>query len=77
MHICTVIKIKDAVLVNKPKQYVSKQDLDDDSNGAQLTSFGIKSRTKEKANENERSPCVCRFIKKRNSVGAVASVAQM
>ena len=38
--------------------YVFKQDLDDDSDRAHLTSFGIEFQTEEEANENERSPSV-------------------
>ena len=36
--------------------YVFKRDLDDDSDGAHLTSFGIEFQTEEEANEKERSP---------------------
>ena len=35
-----------------------KQDLDDDSDGAHLTSFGIEFQTEEETKENERSPSV-------------------
>ena len=35
-----------------------KRDLDDDSDGAHLTSFGIEFQTEEEAKENERSPSV-------------------
>ena len=38
--------------------YVFKRDLNDDSDGAQLTSFGIEFHTEEEAKENERSPSV-------------------
>ena len=38
--------------------YVFKQDLNDDSDGARLTSFGIEFQTEEEAKENERSPSV-------------------
>ena len=38
--------------------YVFKRDLDDDSDGAHLASFGIEFKTEEEAKENERSPCV-------------------
>ena len=38
--------------------YVFKQDLDDDSDGAHLTSFGIEFQTEEETKENERSPSV-------------------
>ena len=43
-----------SVFVNrKKKKYVYKRDLDDDSDGAHLTSFGIEFQTEEKAKENE------------------------
>ena len=35
-----------------------KRDLDDGSDGAHLTSFGIEFHTEEEAKENERSPSV-------------------
>ena len=35
-----------------------KRDLDDDSDGAHLTSYAIEFQTGEEAKENERSPCV-------------------
>ena len=38
--------------------YFLKRDLDDDSNGAHLTSFGIEFETEEEANEYKRSPSV-------------------
>ena len=47
-----------SVFVNWTKQYVFKRDLDDDSDGAHLTSFGIEFQTEEEAKENERSPSV-------------------
>ena len=37
--------------------YVFKRDINDDSDGAHLTSFGIEFQTEE-ARENERSPSV-------------------
>ena len=37
---------------------VFKRVLDDDSDGAHLTSFGIEFQTEEEAKENERSPSV-------------------
>ena len=39
-------------------KYVFKLDLDDDSDGAHLTSSGIEFQTEEEAKENERSPSV-------------------
>ena len=38
--------------------YIFKRDLNDDSDGAHLTSFGIEFQTEEEAKENERSPSV-------------------
>ena len=38
--------------------YVFKRGLDDDSDWAHLTSFGIEFQTEEEAKENERSPSV-------------------
>ena len=38
--------------------YVFKFDLDDDSDGAHLTSFGIEFQTEEEASGNELSPSV-------------------
>ena len=43
--------------LNKKKN-IFKRDLDDDSDGAHLTSFGIEFQTEEEAKENERSPNV-------------------
>ena len=45
-------------LQTEQNQYVFKQDLNDDSDGAHLTSFGIEFQTEEEAKENERSPSV-------------------
>ena len=39
-------------------KYVFKRDLNDESDGAHLTSFGIEFQTEEEAKENERSPSV-------------------
>ena len=58
MQICTVIKDKVQSLQNKRNKYVFKRDIDDDSDGAHLTSFGIEFQTEEEAKENERSPRV-------------------
>ena len=43
-------------------KHVLKRDLDDDSDGAHLTSFGIEFQTKEEAKENERSPSVALLL---------------
>ena len=56
MHICTVIKDAVQSLQTERIKYVFKRDLDDDSDGAHLTSFGIEFQTEEEAKENERSP---------------------
>ena len=58
MHICTVIKEKVQSLQTERNKYVFKRDLDDDIDGAHLTSFGIEFRTEDEAKENERSPSV-------------------
>ena len=58
MHICTVIKDKLQSLQADRNKYVFKRDLDDDSDGAHLRSFGIEFQTEEEAKENERSPIV-------------------
>ena len=58
MHICTVIKDKVQNLYTEQNKYVFKRDLNDDSDGAHLTSFGIEFQTEEEAKENERSPSV-------------------
>ena len=53
-------KKKDTVqsLLTERNKYVFKRDLNDDSDGAHLTSFGIEFLTEEEAKENERSPSV-------------------
>ena len=58
MHICTVIKDTVQSLQTERNKYDLKRDLDDDSDGAHLTSFGIEFQTEEEAKENERSPSV-------------------
>ena len=54
MHICTVIKDKFQYLKGEQNKYVFKRDINDDSDGAHLTSFGIEFQTKEEAKENEQ-----------------------
>ena len=46
------------VFVDWTKKNVFKRDLNDDSDGAHLTSFEIEFQTEEEAKENERSPSV-------------------
>ena len=58
MHICTVIKDTARSLQTVQSKNVFKRDLNDDSDGAHLTSFGIEFHTEEEAKENERSPSV-------------------
>ena len=58
MHIYTVIKDTVQSLKAERNKYIFKRDLDDDSDGAHLTSFGIEFQTEEEAKENERSPSV-------------------
>ena len=45
-------------LQTERNKYVFKRDLNDDSDGAHQTSFGIEFQTEEEAKENERSPSV-------------------
>ena len=49
MHICTVIKDKVQSLKTERNKHVFKRDLDDDSDGAHQTSFGIEFQTEEEA----------------------------
>ena len=58
MHIYTVIKEKVQSLQTERNKYVYKRDLNDDSDGAHLTSFGIEFQTDEEAKENKQSPIV-------------------
>ena len=58
MHICTVINDTVQSLQTGQNKHVFKRDLDDDSDGAHLTSFGIEFQTKEETKENERSQSV-------------------
>ena len=51
MHMCTVIKDKVQSLITEQNKYVFKRDLNNESNGAHLTSFGIEFQTEE-AKEN-------------------------
>ena len=45
-------------IMHEKIRYVFKQNLNDDNDGAHLTSFGIESQTEEEAKENKRSPSV-------------------
>ena len=58
MHICTVIKDTVQSLQSEQNKNVFKRDLNDDSDGAHLISFGTEFHTEEEAKENERSPSV-------------------
>ena len=58
MHICTVIKNTVKSYYTERDKYIFKRDLNDDCDGAHLTSFGIEFQTEEEAKENERSPSV-------------------
>ena len=53
MHICIVTKENVQCLQTERNKYVFKRDLDDDSDGVHLTSFGIEFQTE--AIEDERS----------------------
>ena len=52
MNICTVIKDTIQSLQTEQGKHVFKRDLNDDSDGAHLTSFGRKFHTEEEAKEN-------------------------
>ena len=58
MRIYTVIKENAQSSYTERSKYVFKRDLDDDSDGAHQTSFGLEFLTKEETNENERSTSV-------------------
>ena len=58
MHICTEIKDTVQSLLIERNKYVFKRNLDDDSDGAHLTSFGIEFQTEEEAKENMLPYCV-------------------
>ena len=61
-------------------KYVFKRDLNDDSDGAHLTSFGIEFKTVEEAKENERSPSVailCAGLLRRGLVHGLERVLQV
>ena len=51
MHICTVIKDTVQSLQTEQSKNVFKLDLNDNSDGAHLTSFGIEFHTEEEAKE--------------------------
>ena len=78
MHICTVIKEKVQSLQAERNKFVFKRDINDDSDGAHLTSFGIDFQTEEEAKKRAITKCyltVCRSIKKRHGLCAGVSVA--
>ena len=58
MNICTVIKDTVQSLYTERNKYVFMRDLNDDSDGAHLTSFEIEPQEEEEAKENKRSPSV-------------------
>ena len=71
MHICTVMKDNVQSLLTERNKYVFKRDLNDDSDGAHLTSFGIEFQTEEETKENERSSSVallCAYLLRRGMV---------
>ena len=80
MHICTVIKETVQSLLTEQNKNVIKRDLNDDSDGAHLTSFGIEFNTEEGAKENERSPSVallCEGLLRRGMVYILERVMQV
>ena len=58
IHICTAIKDNVKSLQTEQNKYVFKRDLNDDNDGAHMTSFGIEFQTEGETKENERSPSV-------------------
>ena len=61
-------------------KYVFKRDLNDESDGAHLTSFGIEFQTEEEAKENERSPSVallCAGLLRRGMVDELERVLRV
>ena len=80
MHICTVIKDAVQSLQAERNKSVIKRDLDDDSDGAHLTSLGIEFQTEEEARENERSRSVallCAFLLRRGMVHEMERVLRV
>ena len=80
MHICTVIKETVHSLQAEQNKYVFKRELNDDSDGAHLTSFGIEFQTEEEAKENERSQSVaflCAGLLRRGMVYELERVLRM
>ena len=61
MHICTVIKDTVQSLQTERNKYVFKRDLNDDSDGAHLTSFGIEFQTEEEARRNRLTQSIDLF----------------
>ena len=55
MYKWTVIKEKAQSLKSDQNMYVFKRDINNDSDGAHLTSLGIEFQTEEEAKENVRS----------------------
>ena len=53
-----MIKEKVRSLQAERNKYVFKRDINDESHGAHLTSFGMEFQIEEEARENERSPSV-------------------
>ena len=75
MSICTVIKDTVQSLLAEQNKYVFKRDLNGDSDGSHLTSFGVEFLTEEEAKENERSPSVailCAGLLRRGMVHELA-----
>ena len=57
MYICTLINEKVQSLQTERNKYVFRRDINDDSDGAHLRSFGIEFQTEE-TRKNDRSPSV-------------------
>ena len=72
MYSDLICAVKVQTLQAERNKYVFKRDIDDDSDGAPLRSFGIEFQTEEDANEIERSPSVallCARLLSRGMVG--------
>ena len=52
MHVYTVVKERVQTLKAEQNKYVFKRDLNDDSDGAYQTLFGMDLQTEEEAKEN-------------------------
>ena len=70
MHICTVIKENVHLLHTERNKYVFRRDLNDDSDGAHLTSFGRAPDRRKGKIKRAIIKCltVCRSIEKKHGL---------